>query len=81
MSGEVQAYNTSDHLKWKGKIKTPVGEYTYVGQNIHLNTCRKVERQNNGSSLKGALSTAGGRIELDSRNKQSLQRMQEKEAQ
>jgi len=35
MSGEIQVYNTSDHCEWKGKIKTPVGEYTYVGQNTH----------------------------------------------
>lgn len=35
MSGEILVNNTSDHFEWKGKIKTPVGEYTYVGQNIH----------------------------------------------
>lgn len=39
-----------------------------------------VERQSKGSGLKDALSTAGGRIEMDSRSKQNLRRMQEKEA-
>lgn len=72
MAGEIQVCNASHRLEWRGKIKIPVGEYTYVGQNIHSIPVGWLEGRTAALAWKDAPSAAGGRLEMDSQNKQNL---------